>query len=107
VKRLAVGRVSVAFLLSFVLLVTAAAQTLSTDNATLIVAGAEGACPPVIGEAINDGDENLPVPSLSFLQPTSFRPAFFIPTAKRSVSQITDSTKRILKLYQLNGVLLI
>ena len=106
-KRLAIARVGVAFLLNFARLGSAAAQTRSTDNAALIVAGADGSRPPVIGEAINDGDENVPAPGQSYLQPTIFRPAFFIPAAKRSVSQTTNSAKKNLKLYQLNGVLLI
>jgi len=107
VKRLAVARVAVALLLSLALLVSAGAQKVSTDNATVIFATAAGASIPFLEEAIDDGDKNLSAAGPSYLQSTIFCPALFIPAAKRSVSQTTGVAKKDLKLYQIKGVLLI
>jgi len=107
VKRLAVARVAVALLLSLALLVSASAQKVSANSATLLVASAARDPVPFLEEAIVDGDENLPAPGPSYLQPAIFCPALLDPASKRSVSQTTDSAKKNLKLYQLNGVLLI
>ena len=106
-KRLTVARVAVAFLLSFALLVSAASQKVLANSATLLVASATRDSMPLLEEAIDVGDENLPARGRSYLQPTIFCPALLDPAAKRSVSQATDSAKMNLKLYQLNGVLLI
>jgi hypothetical protein len=107
VKRLAVERVGVAFLLSFALLVSAASQKVLPNSTTLLVAGATRDSMPLLEEAIDVGDENPLVPDPSYLQPTIFCPALLDPASKRSFSQTTDSAKENLKLYQLNGVLLI
>jgi len=107
VKRLAVARVAVALLLSFGLLVSAAAQKVLANSVTLMVAGATGDPMPRLEEAMDVGDENLPAPGPSYLQPTIFCPALFAPASKRSVSHTTDSAKLDLKLYRLKGALLI
>ena len=106
-KRVAVARVAAALLLSFGLLVSAAAQKVLANSATLIVAGATGDPMPLLEEAIDVGDENLPAPGPSYLQPTIFCPALVIAAAKQSDTQTTDSAKKNSKLYQLMGVLLI
>ncbi len=106
-KCLAVARVAVALLLSFGLLVSAAAQKISTDNATVMVAGATADSMPLLEEAIDAGDENLPAPGPLYLQPTIFCPVLLAPASGRSVSQTTDVAKKDLKLYQLKRVLLI
>jgi len=107
VKRLAVARVAVALLLCLGLFVSAAAQQFSPDNATLIFPTTARASTPLLEVAIDEGDKNLPAPGPSYLQPAIFCPALLDPASKRSVSQTTDSAKKNLKLYQLNGVLLI
>jgi len=102
-----VTRVAVALLLSLAIFVGTAAQNFSTDNATVIFATAASASTPLLEEAIYDGDENLPASGPSYLQPTIFRPALFTAATKQSVAQSTNFAKRNLKLYRLNGVLLI
>lgn len=102
-KCLPVDGVAVALLLSFGLFVSAATQKFSPNNATVIFVTVARASMPLLEEAIDDGDKHLPAPGPS----CSHRPAFLIPAAKRSVSQTTDSAKKNLKLYRLNGVLLI
>jgi Na+(H+)/acetate symporter ActP len=102
-----VTRVTVVLLLSLGIFVGTVAQNFSTDNATVIFATAASASTPLLEEAIYDGDENLPASGPSYLQPTIFRPALFTPTAKQSVVQTASFAKKDLKLYRLNGVLLI
>ena len=106
-KRLAVARVAVALLLSLALLVSASAQKVSANSATLLVASAARDPVPFLEEAIVDGDENLPAPGPSYLQPAIFCPALFAPASKRSVSRTAGAAKKDLKLYQLKSVLLI
>ena len=105
-KRLAAARVAVTFLLSLALLVTASAQKSLPDSATSTVASAKAARLPVLEEATDD-DENLPALGGSYLQPTKFCPAFFVPPAMRTFVQVADAAKKNLKLYRLKGVLLI
>jgi hypothetical protein len=107
VKRLAVARVAAALLLSFGLLVSAAAEKVLANSATLMVAGATGDPMPHLEEAIDVGDENLPAPGPSYLQPTIICPALFAPASKRSASRAGNFSKKNLKLYRLKGVLLI
>jgi hypothetical protein len=107
VKRLPSARIAAALLLSLAIFVGAAAQNFSTDNATVIFATAAGASTPLLEEAIDDREENLLASGPSYLQPTIFHPTFFIPVVNRFVSQTTVSANQNLKLYQLNGVLLI
>jgi hypothetical protein len=107
VKRVAVARVAAALLLSFGLLVSAAAQKVLANSATLIVAGATGDPMPLLEEAIDVGDENLPAPGPSYLQPTIFCPALFAPASKQFVSRAGNFSKKNLKLYRLNDVWLI
>ena len=106
-KRLAVARFAVAFLLSLALLVSAAAQKVLANSATLMVAGATGDPMPLLEEAIDVGDENLPAPGQSYLQPTIFCPVLFAPAATCSVAQTTGVAKRDLQIYRLKRVLLI
>ncbi|MBI1996027.1 MAG: hypothetical protein HYS66_06145 [Deltaproteobacteria bacterium] len=106
-KRLTVERVGVAFLLSLALLVSAASPKVLPNSATLLVAGAARDFMPLLEEAIDVVDENPLVPGPSYLQPTIFCPALLDPASKRSFSQTAGSAKKNLKLYQLNGVLLI
>jgi len=107
VKRLAVARIAAALLLSLGLLVSAAAQKVLANGATLIVASATADPMPHLEEAMDFGDEKLPAPGPAYLQPTIFCPVLFAPASKRSDSQTTDSAKKDLKLYQLKSVLLI
>ena len=72
-----------------------------------MVASAKAARLPVLEEATDDGDETLSAPGQSYLQPTMFCPALFVPPAKRTFAQTVDAAKKNLKLYRLKGVLLI
>lgn len=105
--RLAAERVGVAFLLSLALLVNGAAQKFSPDDATVIFVTAARGFIPLLEEAIDDGEKNLPASGPSYLQPTIFRPALVIAAAKQSDTQTADSTKKNSKLYRQMGVLLI
>ena len=105
-KRLAVARFAVAFLLSLALLVSAAAQKVSANGATLTAAAA-GNPIPLLDEAMDAGDENLPAPGLLYLDPTIFCPVLFAPAATCSVAQTRGAAKRDLQIYRLKRVLLI
>ena len=94
-------------LLSLALLAGAAAEKVLASGATLIVAGVAGDSLPLLGEAIDVSDPNLPSPGPLYLQSKIFRPSLLAPASTRSVSQTTGAAKEALKLYQLKGVLLI